>query len=95
LGPRALCQMKLAFVPLIETKYRGTAILETDEGSFSIELIGKSEEPRIFINKNKVSINNVKINSKESETILISSGCSIPIKLNIHFTNDAFYSDEK
>ncbi len=95
LNPRALCQMRLAFMPLIETVYKGTALLETEEGSFSIELIGKSEAPKITINKRKISFNNVKINNEKSEMLLISSKCTIPMNLNLNFTNDAFYSNEK
>jgi len=87
--------MRLVFIPLIETIYKGTALLETEEGSFSIELIGKSEAPKIIINKHKISFNNVKINKEKSEMILISSRCTIPMKLNLSFTNDVFYSNEK
>jgi len=77
-------------MPLVETLYKGTALLETEEGSYSIELIGKSEAPKIMVNKQKVTFN-----KKKSEIILVSSKCSIPMNLNLNFTNDSFYSDEK
>ncbi|ORX81746.1 hypothetical protein BCR32DRAFT_8582 [Anaeromyces robustus] len=94
IGARALCQMRLAFIPIINTQYKGTALLETEEGSFSIELLGNSENPKILINRSKVSFKNVKINLEKSETILISCGCSIPFTLNINYTNQTFYSKE-
>jgi len=92
--PRGLCQLKLSFTPIVETTYRGTALLETDEGSYSIELVGRSETPRLLINKQKISMDHVKINSSKSDAILISNKCNIPMKLKLNFTNDAFSCDK-
>jgi len=92
---RGLCQLKLAFIPIVETIYKGTAFLETEEGSFPIELIGKSESPKISVNKKKISIRNVMVNTIKSGEILISNKCSIPLTLKINFTNNVFFSDER
>jgi len=95
LNSRALCQIKLAFVPISECEYIGKAILETDEGKFPIELIGESVTPKVLINKNRISINEVVVNSTKSDEIIVSNECSIPIKLNLNFTNSAFFSDKR
>ncbi|TPX62603.1 hypothetical protein PhCBS80983_g00408 [Powellomyces hirtus] len=93
LGPRQEKQVKITFKPMMPLDYAVTGYVETDEGSFAVQLEGAGVEAAVVLDRRYADFGVVGVGHPEFREVEIKNPTLLEMRVGARTTSDAFSTD--
>ncbi|KAJ3299223.1 hypothetical protein HK104_009688 [Borealophlyctis nickersoniae] len=92
---RQMVTVRLKFNPKQAVDYVSAAYLETDEGNYTLQLMGTGVESAVKIDKHHADFGVVGLNNPEFREIEVTNPTALPLRLGARTSSSSFTTDVK
>ncbi|KAJ3127873.1 hypothetical protein HK098_005649 [Nowakowskiella sp. JEL0407] len=83
----------ISFNPKISASYSSQMYLETEEGKYTIQLVGIGVEPAVSISLQNLDFGIVGVNNAEYRSVSMQNLAKLPLSVRLRINSDSFYLD--
>ncbi|KAK5666267.1 hypothetical protein QVD99_007029 [Batrachochytrium dendrobatidis] len=85
--------LSIVFCPAIAVLYKGTAIMESDAGNFTMDLFGTGVQPQIDIDQPLTDFGIVGINAPEFREVVVTNPLDLKLRIRVRSDNRHFVAN--